>query len=125
MFLSLATHLAVLLEGSAPAPEAEEGANILLPLAAMGAIFYFLMIAPDRKQRKQRQAMLDELKKGDEVMTTGGIIGKVIEAREDRVTLQVADNTRLCFSRQAVQSVLTEKADKPDAVEAPAEEATS
>jgi preprotein translocase subunit YajC len=106
MFLSLANLLAVLLEGAAETPAQEKGPNILFPLLAMGAIFYFLMIAPDRKQRKQRQAMLSELKKGDSVMTTGGILGKVIEAREDQVTVQVADNTRLCFSRQAIQSVL-------------------
>ena len=114
MFLSLANLMASLQDGGATPAAEEPGPSILFPLVAMGAIFYFLMIAPDRKQRKQRKAMLDQLKKGDEVMTTGGIIGKVIEAREDRVTLQVADNTRLCFSRQAVQTVLSDEPEKPE-----------
>lgn len=104
MYLLLGNLLALLEE--APTTTQEEAPSMIFPLVAMGAIFYFLLIAPERKQRKRREAMLSELKKGDEVMTTGGILGKVIEAREDRVTLQVADNTRLTFSRQAVQTVM-------------------
>ena len=88
------------------------GLGVFLPLIIIFAIFYFLLIAPERKQRKKRQAMLDQLKKGDEVLTTGGIIGKVIEVRDERVVLQVADNTRLTFSRQAVQTVVLVDAEK-------------
>ena len=79
------------------------------PLVAMGAIFYFLMIAPERKQRKARQAMLDAIKKGDSVMTTGGIMGTVANIEEQRVTLQVSDGVRMKFARQAIQSVLDEE----------------
>jgi len=109
-------NLFALIEETPATPESG-GLSMVFPLVAMGAIIYFLLIAPERKQRKKREAMLGELKKGDEVMTSGGMLGKVIEAREDRVTLQVADNTRLTFSRQAVQTVLD--ADGKPAGEAP------
>lgn len=110
----LLTHpiLLALLQDDA-APTEESGPNMVFPLIAMAAIFWFVLIAPDRKARKQRQAMLSELKKGQEVMTTGGILGKVVEVREDRVLLQVSDNTRLHFSRQAIQTVLEKSDAKP------------
>ena len=98
-------NLALLIQDAAT-DASEDPPSMIFPLVAMGAIFYFLLIAPERKQRKQRQAMLNELTKGAEVMTTGGIIGKVIEVRDERVVVQVADSTRLTFSRQAVQTVI-------------------
>ena len=91
---------------------ASEGPSPIWMFALIGAIFWFVLIAPDRKARKQRQAMLDELKKGQEVMTTGGILGKVIEVRDDRVLLQVSSDTRIHFARQAIQTVLDPAAAK-------------
>ena len=95
-----------------PAPTTDDGPSMVFPLVAMAAIFWFVMIAPDRKARKQRKAMLDALKKGQEVMTTGGILGKVVEVRDDRVLLQVSDNARIHFSRAAIQTVLEPKTGK-------------
>lgn len=94
------------------APTTEGGTSMVFPLVAMAAIFWFVMIAPDRKARKQRKAMLEALKKGQEVMTTGGILGKVVEVRDDRVLLQVSDNARIHFSRAAIQTVLEPKSGK-------------
>ncbi|HED64101.1 MAG TPA: preprotein translocase subunit YajC [Planctomycetes bacterium] len=70
-------------------------------------IFYFVMILPQNKQRKKREAMLDAMKKGDEVMTSSGIYGKIAMIQDDVITLQVADGVRLRFNRAAIQDVLT------------------
>ena len=70
------------------------GAAILLfQIVAIGAVFYFLIIRPQSKARKQHEAMLTSLKKGDEIVTTGGIIGEVVELKDDRVTIESGDST--------------------------------
>jgi preprotein translocase subunit YajC len=82
----------------------------------IGALFWFLILGPERKNKKKRQAMLDALSKGDEVMTTGGLFGRVSKVDEHEVILVVADGVRLCFSRGAVQSLRNEEdeQDEPD-----------
>ena len=75
----------------------------MMPLLVIGLIFYVLLIGPERKNRKKQELMRKELKKGDEVMTTGGLFGKVTATDEEKVTLQVADGVRLKFLRQAIQ----------------------
>ena len=86
----------------------------MFPLIAVFAIFWFVMIGPERKQRKKRQGMLDALKKGDRVMTTGGMYASVAMVQDDLVTLQIADGVRARFSRASIQSVIEdeEPADK-------------
>ncbi|MDF1798017.1 MAG: preprotein translocase subunit YajC [Planctomycetota bacterium] len=102
--------LAFLLQTEGATTDAAEasGLPMWVPLVAMGAIFYFLLIAPERKQRKLRQQVLDELKKDDQVMTTGGIYGRVTKVDGPKVTVQVSDGVRMQFSRQAIQSVMDE-----------------
>jgi preprotein translocase subunit YajC len=90
---------------AAAAPAGNSGMIQILILVGFFAIFYFLMIMPQRKQQKQRQAMLNSLKKGDKVITTGGLHGEVIELDEDDVRLRVADKVELKFSRSAVAKV--------------------
>lgn len=70
-------------------------------------ILWVVMIAPKRKQDKSRQQMLDGMKRGDEIQTIGGIIGKVVEPREDRVLVKVdeSSNTKIWFSRTAIARV--------------------
>lgn len=77
-----------------------------VPFLLIIAIFYFLMIAPERKQRKKRDAMLAAVKKGDKVVTTGGMFATVAAVNEDSITLQVSDDVRMRFSRAAVAQVL-------------------
>jgi preprotein translocase subunit YajC len=72
-------------------------------------MFYLMLIRPQAKEQKRRQAVLDTLKKGDEVMTNAGIYGKVVKADGDVVTLQVADGVRMRFSRSAVSGVIGPK----------------
>ena len=76
------------------------------------AIFYFLLIRPQANERKRHEQMLKEIKKGDEVVTNGGIIGTVVHAEPDRLTVRTGDNTRLTVDRGRVAQVLTGKGTK-------------
>jgi preprotein translocase subunit YajC len=67
------------------------------------AIFYFLVLRPQSKKAKEHQAMLAELKKGDEVVTTSGIIGKISGLSDGELTLQVQEGVRLRVTRASVQ----------------------
>lgn len=89
------------------------GGNMLvsfLPLALMFVIFYFLLIRPQQKRQKEHQTMLKALKKGDKVVTSGGIIGSVVGVAEDKVVLKVGeDEVKLEFERSAVSSLVKPK----------------
>jgi len=78
-------------------------------LALMGGAFafmYFIMIRPQRKRQKEVEALLASLGKGDEVVLNSGMLGKVIELDGSYVTLEVGDNVKLKFQKQAVVAVL-------------------
>ncbi|XID93631.1 preprotein translocase subunit YajC [Paenibacillaceae bacterium WGS1546] len=77
----------------------------LLPFVLMFAIFYFLLIRPQQKKQKQRGAMLNALKKGDKVVTIGGLHGTITEITDDTVVLKVNDVTKLTFDRSSVNNV--------------------
>ncbi len=75
----------------APPREGGNGAIIfLVQMVIFVGIFYLLLIRPQQKQAKQRQAMIDAVKKGDEVVTNGGIVGRVVSTSEHRVTVETA-----------------------------------
>ena len=89
-----------LLSLAAMAPQGGTGggggaAILLFQIAAIGAVFYFLIIRPQSKARKQHEALLGGLKKGDEIVTSGGIIGKVKDIKDDRVTVESGGSTLL------------------------------
>ena len=75
-------------------------------------IFYFLLIRPQSKERQRHERMLKELKKGDEIVTSGGIIGTVVHAEENRLTVRTGENTRITVDRGRVAQVLSQKGDK-------------
>jgi preprotein translocase subunit YajC len=79
----------------------------VLPIVAIGAIFYFLVVAPANKQRRKTQEMLSGLKKGDRVITTGGIYGTIQGVESDVVFLKVAENVKVRLARSAITSVVT------------------
>src|ERR1041385_3666309 len=74
----------------------------LLPIAAIFLVFYFLVIAPASKQRKKTQDMLSTLKKGDRVVTSGGIYGTIQGVEADVVYLKIAENFKVKVSRFAI-----------------------
>lgn len=65
-------------------------------------IFYFLLIRPQRKQQKSHDEMVQSLSRGDEVVTIGGIIGKIVHLTDDRMTIKTADETRLEIERSKI-----------------------
>ncbi len=78
---------------------------LILQFGAIMAIFWFLLIRPQRKQQQKHREMVAALKKGDEIMTEGGVLGEVIHITEDRVTVKTAENTRLVIARPKIQRV--------------------
>jgi len=86
----------------------------LVPFALIIGIFYFLIIRPQSKKRKETEKMLSALKKGDRIVTIGGIHGTVQTVRETTVIIKVDDNVKLEFLRSAVSSVLASREDKED-----------
>lgn len=78
-----------------------------LPIVAIGLIFYFLVIAPANKQRKQTQEMLSSLKKGDRVVTSGGIYGTVQGVEPDAVYLKIAENVKVKVARSAITGLVS------------------
>jgi preprotein translocase subunit YajC len=80
----------------------------ILPIAAIFLVFYFLVIAPANKQKRKTQEMLTSLKKGDRVLTSGGIYGTIQGVEPDVVYLKIADNVKVKVSRSAITSVVTE-----------------
>jgi preprotein translocase subunit YajC len=78
----------------------------ILPLLAILVIFYFLIIRPQTKKMKQHKEMVSNLSAGDEVVTGGGLMGRVVKAQEDALLVQLADNVRVWSQRDSIQTVL-------------------
>ncbi|HAV20384.1 MAG: preprotein translocase subunit YajC [Bacillota bacterium] len=88
--------------------DAQQGSMVssLVMLALMFGIFYFFLIRPQQVQQKKRKEMLDSLRKGNTVITIGGIYGQIVDVKDDNLVLQIADNVRIRTVRGAVSSVL-------------------
>jgi preprotein translocase subunit YajC len=82
------------------------------PLIVIFAIFYFMAIRPQQKREKDRKIMLSNLKEGDDIITIGGIYGRILNIKEDVVTLELGDKLKIKVTRSAIGNVLknTEKA---------------
>jgi len=77
-----------------------------LPLIILFVVFYFLLIRPQQKHQKKRQELLRSLKKGDRIVTIGGLFGMIKEIDEDTIVLKIADNINVKFARASVDRVL-------------------
>jgi preprotein translocase subunit YajC len=80
----------------------------IAPIAAIFFVFYFLVIAPANKQKRKTQQMLNSLKKGDRVVTSGGIYGTVQGVEAEVVHLKIAENVKVKVARSAISNVVTE-----------------
>jgi len=78
----------------------------LVPLIIMFAIFYFLLIRPQQKKAKEHKALLESLKKGDKVVTAGGMHGKVFAVEESVVTLEVANGVNIKFNKGHIAAIV-------------------
>jgi preprotein translocase subunit YajC len=107
----------LVLAGMAPPSGSGSGAWItqVLFFGAIFAIFYFLLIRPQQKQKADRQRMLDGLKRGDRVVTASGLHGTITALNEQTITLRVTDQVKLEFDRAAIGRVIATPTSDKDA----------
>lgn len=80
-------------------------ATMVLPFVLMFGVFYFLLILPEKKRKKNYDAMIDELKVNDKIITRGGIIGRIVKLKDDSVIIETTqDRTKIEFSKQGISS---------------------
>lgn len=77
----------------------------IIPLVFMFAIFYFLLIRPQQKKAKEHKALLESMKKGDNVITAGGVHGKVAAVENEIVTLEVANNVNIKITKSYIAAI--------------------
>jgi preprotein translocase subunit YajC len=95
-------------------PQAPGGGGFLtalLPFILVFVIFYFLLIMPQRRKQKKHQEMVEQLKPGDKIITSGGIHGTVMGVQQDKIELRIASNTKIDISKNAVAVILSQKAE--------------
>jgi len=88
------------------APSSDPGYIGLLPIVLMFVLLYFLMIRPQMKRAKEAKAMVEALQKGDEVVTAGGVLGRITKMSDAYVSLEIAPNTEIAVQKSAVQVLL-------------------
>jgi preprotein translocase subunit YajC len=89
---------------AAPSPQ-EQMLHMVAILAITVGIFYFMIIRPQQKRQKETESMLSSIRKGDRVLTSGGIFGVVVGTKDDVVVLKVADDVKMEFSRSSIVQV--------------------
>jgi preprotein translocase subunit YajC len=87
--------------------QAPGGFVTILPLVFILAIFYLIVFLPARNRQKKLQQMIDTLKPGDKVVTSGGIYGTIVGIKDDRIQLRIAENVKVEMSRNAVTALQT------------------
>jgi preprotein translocase subunit YajC len=86
--------------------------TMMLPLVAIFAIFYLILILPQRKKQKKHMEMVENLKAGDQIITTAGIFGTIMGVQKDRIELKIAANVKIDITKSAVAVILG--AEKPE-----------
>ncbi len=99
--------------GGAPA-QGTQGILGFLPLIVIFVIFYFMLIRPQSKRAKEHRNMVANLSKGDEVVTNGGLLGKITEVGENFITVELADGIQVKVQRQAVSALMPKGTMKGD-----------
>jgi preprotein translocase subunit YajC len=103
-------------QGGAASPGGQGGFTAFIPLILMFVIFYFLLIRPQQKKQKEHQEMLNSLKKGDRIITGGGIYGRIISVDDSTLSVEIADKVRVKVNRGSIAGVVTKNSqnDKND-----------
>ncbi|AUH72182.1 preprotein translocase subunit YajC [Legionella sainthelensi] len=91
--------------GATPAPQAD-GTFSLIMIAAIFVLFYFMLIRPQNKRAKEHRDLVSKLKKGDEIITSGGILAKVVSLDEQYIKISLAEGVEINLQRGAVSAVL-------------------
>ncbi len=92
---------------AAPAADGLSGLSSMLPLLLIFVIFYFLLIRPQQKRVKEHKATLALLRRGDKVVTGGGIIGQVVKVQDNEVTVEIAENVKIKVVQDTIASVVS------------------
>lgn len=92
-------------EGAAPAP-AGPGSELLVMIGIFFVIMYFMIIRPQNKRQKEHKSLMESLSKGDEVVTNGGMMGKIRGVNDDIVRIELAENVVIKVQKHAIGSVL-------------------
>ena len=104
--------LAFAQSAQAKAPQMQQSPLMsLMPIALIFVIFYFLLIRPQKKNQQNHAKMLESLAKNDEVVTSGGIYGTIVNMQNDVITLRIDDNTRMKVQKSSISKL---KKDKPE-----------
>ncbi len=93
-------------QAAAPAGGTAGGLMSFLPIILMFVVLYFLMIRPQMKRQKEQKAMIEAIAKGDEVITAGGMVGKVTKVADAYITLEVAEGTEVVMQKASVTMLL-------------------
>ena len=93
-------------DNGAAAQQANDPIMGMLFFVGMIVIFYFLLIRPQQKRAKEHRKLVEALGKGDEVVTSGGLMGKIVELGEQYMTVEIANNVQVKIQRQAISTVL-------------------
>ena len=99
----------------APAGQPGQDSNPLitfLPIILMGFIFYFIIYRPQKKRQKAREALVNQVEKGDKVITNHGIHGTIAQVEDTTVLLQISDNTKIRIEKSALGTVTPKNAEK-------------
>ncbi len=99
---SVAAAMAVITPAYAASPVTGSGLVSLAPLVLIMVIFYFLLIRPQQKKLKQHRTLIESLKKGDQIITGGGMYGKIIDVKEDVLRVEIADGVRIKVQRTTI-----------------------
>jgi preprotein translocase subunit YajC len=102
--------------GTQPGGSGGQGSSLMtfLPIILIFVIFYFLLIRPQQKQRKEHQNLLANLKVGDTILTSGGIYGRITGIKDDRLTVEISDKVRVKISRSHIAGVVKQDVLKGD-----------
>ncbi|HEB59070.1 MAG TPA: preprotein translocase subunit YajC [Gammaproteobacteria bacterium] len=95
-----------LAEAPGGAPQQGDPGSFFLLMIGMFVIFYFLLIRPQQKRAKQHRAMVEALSKGDEVVTSGGFLGRVVDVSDQYMTVELAEGVQVRMQRSAITTVL-------------------
>ena len=100
-------------QGGAAAGQGAGGFTSFVPLILMFVIFYFLLIRPQQKKAKEHREMIAGLKKGDRIVTSGGLHGRITGMDDATLTVEIADKVRVKVSRGSVSGLFTKPASQP------------
>ncbi|MFO7716208.1 preprotein translocase subunit YajC [Desulfosarcina sp.] len=93
-------------QGGAGAPGGSGGFASFIPLILMFVIFYFLLIRPQQKKTKEHRQMIDNLKTGDRIITSGGLHGRITGVTENALTVEIAEKVRVKVNRSSVSALM-------------------